>query len=54
MDVVQSLDYLSEKNVAIKFGDQEDSAATGMRQFLDEKRYKPAHEAFKLGTMLKP
>jgi trans-feruloyl-CoA hydratase/vanillin synthase len=54
MDVVQSYDYLAEKGKAIKVGDPEDSYNTGLRQFLDEKSYKPVRGAFKLGTMLKP
>jgi trans-feruloyl-CoA hydratase/vanillin synthase len=54
MDVVQSYDYLAEKGKAIKVGDPEDSYNTGLRQFLDEKSYKPVEGAFKLGTMLKP
>jgi trans-feruloyl-CoA hydratase/vanillin synthase len=53
MDVDQAYDYLSEKGKAIKVGDAEDSYNTGLRQFLDEKSYKPAFEPFKLGTMLK-
>jgi trans-feruloyl-CoA hydratase/vanillin synthase len=54
MDVTQSYDYLAEKGRAIRVGDKEDSYNTGLRQFLDEKSYKPAYEPFKLGTMLKP
>ena len=54
MDVTQSYDYLAEKGRAIKVGDKEDSYNTGLRQFLDEKSYKPAYEPFKLGTILKP
>lgn len=48
MDTVQALDYLMEKSKAIKVGDKEDSYNTGLRQFLDDKTYKPAHEAFQL------
>ena len=40
MDFGQS-DYLAEKGQAIRVGDQEDSYNTGLRQFLDEKSYKP-------------
>jgi len=32
--------------------DKEDSYNTGLRQFLDEKSYKPTYEPFKLGTLL--
>jgi trans-feruloyl-CoA hydratase/vanillin synthase len=54
MDFGQSYEYLSAKGEAIKARDREDSYHTGMRQFLDEKSYKPAYEPFKLGTMLNP
>jgi trans-feruloyl-CoA hydratase/vanillin synthase len=52
MDVPQAYDYLAAKGQAIKVGDNEDSYNTGMRQFLDEKIYKPTFEPFKLGTRL--
>src|ERR1700731_1681932 len=52
MDVAQAYDYLAEKGKAIKVADQEDSYNTGLRQFLDEKSYKPTFEPFKLGTLL--
>ncbi len=52
MDVPQAYDYLAAKGQAIKVGDKEDSYNTGLRQFLDEKGYKPTFEPFKLGTML--
>ena len=52
MDYDQSYDYLAEKGKAIKVGDGEDSYNTGLRQFLDEKSYKPTFEAFKLGTLI--
>ena len=52
MDVAQAYDYLAEKGKAIKVADQEDSYNTGLRQFLDEKSYKPTYEPFRLGTML--
>ncbi len=52
MDYDQAYDYLAEKGKAIKVGDTEDSYNTGLRQFLDEKSYKPTFEAFKLGTMI--
>ena len=48
----QAYDYLAEKGKAIRIGDTEDSYNTGMRQFLDEKSYKPTFEPFKLGTLL--
>jgi trans-feruloyl-CoA hydratase/vanillin synthase len=52
MDFGQAYDYLAAKGQAIKVGDTEDSYNTGMRQFLDEKTYKPTFEPFKLGTMI--
>ena len=52
MDVAQSYEYLAAKGQAIKAADKEDSYNTGLRQFLDEKGYKPTFEPFKLGTML--
>ena len=52
MDVPQAYDYLAAKGQAIKAADKEDSYNTGLRQFLDEKSYKPTFEPFKLGTML--
>jgi trans-feruloyl-CoA hydratase/vanillin synthase len=52
MDFGQAYDYLAAKGQSIKVGDAEDSYNTGMRQFLDEKTYKPTFEPFKLGTML--
>ena len=52
MDFGQAYDYLAAKGQAIKVGDAEDSYNTGMRQFLDEKSYKPTYEPFKLGTMI--
>jgi feruloyl-CoA hydratase/lyase len=48
MDVDQSYDYLMAKSTAIRVGDQENSYATGLSQFLDEKSYKPTYEPFKL------
>ena len=50
--LAQAYDYLAEKGKAIKVADKEDSYNTGLRQFLDEKSYKPTFEPFKLGTML--
>ncbi len=52
MDVPQAYDYLAAKGQAIKTTDKEDSYNTGLRQFLDEKSYKPTFEPFRLGTML--
>ena len=54
MDVPQAYDYLAEKGKAIKAADKEDSYNTGLRQFLDEKSYKPTFEPFRLATSDKP
>src|SRR5258708_2948389 len=50
MDVAQAYDYLAEKGKAIKVADKEDSYNMGLRQFLDEKSYKPTFEPFRLAT----
>ncbi len=50
MDFGQAYDYLAAKGQAIKVSDAEDSYNTGLRQFLDEKSYKPTFEPFKLGA----
>src|SRR5256885_12212431 len=48
MDVAQAYDYLAEKGKAIKVADSQASSNTGLRQFLDEKSYKPTFEPFRL------
>lgn len=48
MDFGQAYDYLAAKGQAIKVADKEDSYHTGIRQFLDEKSYKPTYEPFRL------
>src|SRR5712671_682683 len=50
MDVPQAYDYLAEKGKAIKAADKGDSYNMGLRQFLDEKSYKPTFEPFRLAT----
>ncbi|MCC6889033.1 MAG: p-hydroxycinnamoyl CoA hydratase/lyase [Hyphomicrobiales bacterium] len=50
MDVPQAYDYLAEKGRAIKAADREDSYNTGLRQFLDEKSYRPTFEPFRLAS----
>jgi trans-feruloyl-CoA hydratase/vanillin synthase len=52
MDVPQAYEYLAVKSQSIRVADREDSYNTGLRQFLDEKAYKPTFEPFRLGTML--
>ena len=48
MDFDQSYDYLAAKGQAIKVGDVQDSYNTGLKQFLDEKSYKPTFQPFAL------
>ncbi len=48
MDFGQAYDYLAAKGQAIKVADKEDSYHTGIRQFLDEKSYKPTYQPFRL------
>jgi feruloyl-CoA hydratase/lyase len=48
MDVPQAYDYLAEKGKAIKVSDREDSYNTGLKQFLDDKSYRPTFEPFRL------
>ncbi len=48
MDFGQAYDYLAAKGQAIKVTDKENSYHTGIRQFLDEKSYKPTYEPFRL------
>jgi feruloyl-CoA hydratase/lyase len=48
MDYTQAYDYLAAKSASIKVGDKEDSYSTGLKQFLVDKSYKPAHEPFRL------
>ena len=50
MDHSQAFDYLMEKNMSIRFHDKrfnmQSSYDTGLKQFLDEKSYKPVYESF--------
>jgi len=46
MDVAQSYEYIAEKQKAIRVGDKEDSHNNGLKQFLDDKSYKPALGTF--------
>jgi feruloyl-CoA hydratase/lyase len=41
------LDYLAAKSDALRFVDEEDSRGQGMKQFLDDKSYRPGFGAFK-------
>src|SRR5262249_29313855 len=47
MNKPQAADYLNAKSDALRFVDKEDSRTQGMKQFLDEKTYRPGFGAFK-------
>ena len=47
MNEPQAADYLNAKSDALRFVDKEDSRTQGMRQFLDDKSYRPGLGAFK-------
>jgi len=41
MDYAQAEDYMSAKGNALRLSDPEKGRETGMKQFLDEKTYRP-------------
>jgi trans-feruloyl-CoA hydratase/vanillin synthase len=47
MNEPQAADYLAAKSDALRFADREDSRNQGMKQFLDDKTYRPGFGAFK-------
>src|SRR6185312_5218844 len=47
MNEPQAADYLNAKSDALKYNDKEGSRDEGMRQFLDEKTYRPGLGHFK-------
>jgi len=47
MNEPQAADYLNAKSDALKHNDKENSRQEGMRQFLDEKTYRPGLGNFK-------
>ena len=47
MNEPQAADYLSAKSDALRFVDKEDSRGQGMKQFLDDKTYRPGFGAFR-------
>jgi trans-feruloyl-CoA hydratase/vanillin synthase len=47
MDQAQAMDYLEAKSNALKFADPEKGREKAMRQFLDEKVFKPGLGEFK-------
>jgi trans-feruloyl-CoA hydratase/vanillin synthase len=46
MNEAQAVDYLNAKSDALRFNDRESGRDKGMRQFLDEKRYRPGFGQF--------
>ena len=46
MSEAQAVDYLNAKSDALQFKDREQGRDKGMRQFLDEKRYRPGFTQF--------
>jgi trans-feruloyl-CoA hydratase/vanillin synthase len=47
MNEPQASDYLAAKSDALRFVDKEDSRGQGMKQFLDDKTYRPGFSPFK-------
>jgi len=47
MNEPQASDYLNAKSDALRFNDKENSRTQGMKQFLDDKSYRPGFGAFK-------
>jgi trans-feruloyl-CoA hydratase/vanillin synthase len=47
MNEPQAADYLNAKSDALRFVDKEDSRSQGMKQFLDDKSYRPGFGSFK-------
>ena len=47
MDMNQAYEYLSAKNLALRAVDPEQTRARGMREFLDEKKFRPGLEPVK-------
>src|SRR5262249_62368201 len=47
MNESQAADYLNAKSDALKYNDKENSRQEGMKQFLDDKSYRPGFGHFK-------
>jgi trans-feruloyl-CoA hydratase/vanillin synthase len=47
MNEPQASDYLAAKSDALRYADKDQSRSQGMKQFLDEKSYRPGFTAFK-------
>jgi trans-feruloyl-CoA hydratase/vanillin synthase len=54
MNEPQASDYLNAKSEALRFVDKEDSRGQGMKQFLDEKTYRPGFGAFQRQKATQP
>ena len=50
MDYGQAEDYMGAKGTALRFTDPERGRETGMKQFLDEKTYRPGVGEYKRGA----
>jgi len=53
MDFQQAYDYLAVKGQALKAEDQNKSYQAGMKQFVDDKAFRPMFEPFKQGSVTK-
>ena len=42
----QALDYLGAKYAELKFRDKENGYAKGIKQFIDEKTYRPGFDSY--------
>jgi trans-feruloyl-CoA hydratase/vanillin synthase len=49
MDYWQAEEYMGAKGTALRFTDPEKGRETGMKQFLDEKKYRPGFGAYERG-----
>jgi trans-feruloyl-CoA hydratase/vanillin synthase len=49
MDYGQAEDYMAAKGTALRLSDPERGRETGMKQFLDEKTYRPGFGPYKRG-----
>jgi hypothetical protein len=47
MDMDQAYEYLGAKSMALRAADPEQTRARGMREFLDEKKFRPGLEPVK-------
>jgi hypothetical protein len=47
MNMAQAFEYLGAKGMALRVADPEQTRARGMREFLDEKKYRPGLEPLK-------